>query len=103
MPSPGKQSSTASGNSQETGFVRANEHARHVLHAKQTCLRLKTGKMMDEIRLPRKASGLRQNASGEAASAALRPVRGTGSNSENNNNPAKNPPICACQATLTPS
>jgi len=34
-----------------------------------------------------------------AASAA----RGTGSNSENSTRPAKNPPICACQATLPPS
>ena len=31
------------------------------------------------------------------------PRRGTGSNSENNNRPAKKPPICACQATLAPS
>src|ERR1700734_2513174 len=28
---------------------------------------------------------------------------GTGSNNENNKRPAKNPPICACQATLAPS
>ena len=30
-------------------------------------------------------------------------ARGTGSNSENNIRPARNPPICACQATLAPS
>src|SRR5580704_688538 len=30
-------------------------------------------------------------------------ARGTGSNSENNNRPARKPPICACQATLAPS
>ena len=41
--------------------------------------------------------------SGDDASAASGKARGTGSNSENNNRPAKNPPICACQATLTPS
>src|SRR3977135_3707371 len=37
------------------------------------------------------------------ASAALATARGTGSNNENNISPAKNPPICACQATLAPS
>src|ERR1700737_2971303 len=43
------------------------------------------------------------DASGDDASAASAAVRGTGSNSENNTRPAKNPPICACQATLAPS
>src|SRR5258705_4624395 len=42
-------------------------------------------------------------ASEDDASAASSAVRGTGSNSENNTSPAKNPPICACQATLAPS
>src|SRR5216684_484000 len=37
-----------------------------------------------------------------APAASLR-WRGTGSNSENKTRPAKNPPICACQATLAPS
>src|SRR6202790_5111990 len=37
------------------------------------------------------------------ASAAFATARGTGSNSENNTRPAKNPQICACQATLAPS
>src|ERR1700736_419053 len=41
--------------------------------------------------------------SDDDASAASGAVRGTGSNSENNTSPAKNPPICACQATLAPS
>src|ERR1700760_2587276 len=41
--------------------------------------------------------------SGDDASAALVVQRGTGSNSENSRRPAKNPPICACQATLAPS
>src|SRR5436305_583456 len=45
----------------------------------------------------------RFDASGDDASAALAEARGTGSNSENNIRPAKNPPICACQATLAPS
>src|ERR1700692_2820551 len=43
------------------------------------------------------------DASGDDASAASAALRGTGSNSENSTNPAKNPPICACQATLAPS
>src|SRR4030088_185507 len=43
------------------------------------------------------------DASGDDASAAIAAPRGTGSNSENSTNPAKNPPICACQATLAPS
>ena len=29
--------------------------------------------------------------------------RGIGSNNENSKSPAKNPPICACHATLPPS
>jgi hypothetical protein len=37
--------------------------------------RLKTLTMMDEIRLPRKAFGLRQNASGDAGPAMPRPAR----------------------------
>src|SRR5439155_15002467 len=37
------------------------------------------------------------------ASAASWPPRGIGSNSENKTRPAKKPPICACQATLTSS
>src|SRR5207247_8676072 len=37
------------------------------------------------------------------ASAAFVMARGTGSNRENNTRPAKNPPMCACQATLAPS
>src|ERR1700676_4234630 len=45
----------------------------------------------------------RSDASEDDASAALGALRGTGSNSENNTRPAKNPPICACQATLAPS
>src|SRR6266851_4549518 len=43
------------------------------------------------------------DASEDDASAALGAARGIGSNSENNTRPAKNPPICACQATLAPS
>src|SRR4030088_843484 len=43
------------------------------------------------------------DASEDDASAATATLRGIGSNSENNSNPAKNPPICACQATLAPS
>src|SRR6202166_4587193 len=43
------------------------------------------------------------DASCDDASAALAAACGTGSNSENNTRPAKNPPICACQATLAPS
>src|ERR1700721_2316579 len=45
----------------------------------------------------------RSDASDDDASAALGAARGIGSNSENNTRPAKNPPICACQATLPPS
>src|ERR1700754_5244883 len=45
----------------------------------------------------------RFDASVDDASAASGPPRGIGSNSENNNRPAKKPPICACQATLAPS
>src|SRR5712671_8198155 len=45
----------------------------------------------------------RSDASEDDASAALGTARGIGSNSENNSSPAKNPPICACQATLAPS
>src|SRR5580704_7272803 len=45
----------------------------------------------------------RSDASEDDASAALRAASGIGSNSENNKRPAKNPPICACQATLAPS
>src|SRR6266403_4448989 len=45
----------------------------------------------------------RSDASEDDASAASGAARGTGSNSENNSRPAKNPPICACQATLAPS
>src|SRR5258708_10787965 len=41
--------------------------------------------------------------SDDDAPAAFGDTRGTGSNSENNTSPAKNPPICACQATLAPS
>src|SRR5450755_706350 len=43
------------------------------------------------------------DASEDDASAASAAPCGTGSNSENNTRPAKNPPICACQATLAPS
>src|SRR5258708_34535774 len=43
------------------------------------------------------------DASCDDASAASAAARGTGSNSENSKSPAKNPPICACQATLAPS
>src|ERR1700692_999206 len=45
----------------------------------------------------------RSDASEDDASAASGAARRTGSNSENNTRPAKNPPICACQATLAPS
>src|SRR5882672_4546996 len=45
----------------------------------------------------------RSDASEDDAPAALGAARGTGSNRENNTKPAKNPPICACQATLAPS
>src|SRR5450755_1198058 len=45
----------------------------------------------------------RSDASEDDASAALGAARGIGSNSENSTRPAKNPPICACQATLAPS
>src|ERR1700687_4847043 len=45
----------------------------------------------------------RSDASEDDASAALGAARRIGSNSENNTRPAKNPPICACQATLAPS
>ena len=45
----------------------------------------------------------RSEASGDDASAASAAARGTGSNSENSTRPARNPPICACQATLAPS
>src|SRR6266481_10202928 len=45
----------------------------------------------------------RSDASEDDAPAALGAARGTGSNRENNTRPAKNPPICACQATLAPS
>src|SRR6202795_4009542 len=45
----------------------------------------------------------RSDASEDDAAAASGAARGTGSNSENNTRPAKNPPICACQATLAPS
>src|ERR1700738_2633040 len=43
------------------------------------------------------------DASEDDASAATATLRGIGSNSENSTNPAKNPPICACQATLAPA
>src|SRR5664279_1680789 len=43
------------------------------------------------------------DASRDDASAASAALRGIGSNSENNISPARNPPICACQATLAPS
>ena len=43
------------------------------------------------------------DSSGDDASAACGVARGTGSNSENSIRPARNPPICACQATLAPS
>src|SRR2546430_2857042 len=45
----------------------------------------------------------RSDTSEDDAPAASDAARGTGSNSENNTRPAKNPPICACQATLAPS
>src|SRR6202163_4091608 len=45
----------------------------------------------------------RSDASEDDAAAASYAARGTGSNSENTTRPAKNPPICACQATLAPS
>src|SRR4051795_3748280 len=45
----------------------------------------------------------RPGSSGDETSAACRIARGTGSNSANNIRPARNPPICACQATLAPS
>src|SRR3984893_11282841 len=45
----------------------------------------------------------RFDVSGDDASAASGTARGIGSNSENNSKPAKNPPMCACQATLAPS
>src|SRR5882724_12682641 len=45
----------------------------------------------------------RSDTSEDDAPAASDAARGTGSNSENNTSPAKNPPICACQATLVPS
>src|SRR5580698_2690171 len=45
----------------------------------------------------------RVDASRDDASAASIVLRGTGSNNENNTRPAKNPPICACQATVAPS
>ena len=45
----------------------------------------------------------RPGPSGDETSAACGIARGTGSNSENNIRPARNPPICACQATLAPS
>src|ERR1700732_3513720 len=44
----------------------------------------------------------RSDASDDDASAALGAARGIGSNSENNTRPAKNPPICGCQATMAP-
>src|SRR5271169_5420470 len=59
--------------------------------------------MMDEIRRRRKLDQLLVGTSGDDASAASTGARGTGSNSENSTRPAKNPPICACQATLAPS
>src|SRR5476649_1205748 len=43
------------------------------------------------------------DASEDDAAAASVAACGTGSNSENNTRPAKNPPICACQAMLAPS
>src|SRR2546429_7784630 len=45
----------------------------------------------------------RSDTSEDDAPAASDAARGTGSNSENSTRPAKNPPICACQATLAPS
>src|ERR1700712_2777501 len=57
------------------------------------------------MKSPCAASGVqtRPDPSGDDASAAYGAARGTGSNSENNIRPARNPPICACQATLAPS
>ncbi len=57
------------------------------------------------MKSPCAASGdqTRPASSGDDASAACGIARGTGSNSENNIRPARNPPICACQATLAPS
>ena len=57
------------------------------------------------MKSPFAASGdqTRPASSGEEAFAACGIARGTGSNSENNIKPARNPPICACQATLAPS
>src|ERR1700737_5663705 len=45
----------------------------------------------------------RSDASEDDAAAAPPAWCGTESNSENSTSPAKNPPICACQATLAPS
>ena len=57
------------------------------------------------MKSPCAASGdqTRPDPSGDDASAACGAARGTGSNSENSIRPARNPPICACQATLAPS
>src|SRR6266436_3393375 len=64
---------------------------------------LYTAVMMDEIASRRKRDQPLLDASEDDASAASSAGRGTGSNSENNTRPARNPPICACQATLAPS
>src|SRR5436305_15066531 len=87
----------------EKGFRSRETSMRGMFSLRTEHLRLKTLKMMDEIRLRRKVSRLRQKVSEDATSATPRPGRGTGSNSENSNRPAKKPPICACQATPAPS
>src|SRR6478672_2796627 len=54
-------------------------------------------------RCPASRDHLLFDTSRDDASAAFVTALGTGSNSEKNTRPAKNPPIYACQATLAPS